>query len=77
MPACYTFPKDKSCGGAMLEICTASFLLISAAVSILLWRALMVAKRADDRLKRTEDLFLLQPAEERSPLRNPVPSGDD
>lgn len=34
-------------GGMMLEICISVFLLTSLAISVVLWRALAAAKRAD------------------------------
>lgn len=51
----------------MLEICASGFLITSFAVSVLLWRALVVAKRADYRLQGLNDPYLTKP----------IPSGDD
>jgi hypothetical protein len=61
----------------MLEICVSGFLVISAVASILLWRALAVAKRADYGLYGTSDVYHLEPAEGKFHFTATIPSGND
>jgi hypothetical protein len=42
----------------MVEMCVSGFLVTSVAVSILLWRALAAAKRADFRLPQMDELWI-------------------
>ena len=58
----------------MLEICISSYLIVSITVSLLLWRALAAAKRADGKLKSADHVCLIESAEEGIPLRKLIPS---
>ena len=61
----------------MLEICVSGFLLVSILVSILLWRALAVAKQADYGLYGVSDLYHREPEEGEFALVSTVASGND
>lgn len=58
----------------MLEICVSGILAISLAVSLLLWRALAAAKRADYRLQSLDNICLIETNQENVHLRKPIPS---
>lgn len=61
----------------MLEICVSGFLVVSVAVSILLWRALVVAKQADYGLYGIGDAYHVEPVERNFPLASTIPLGND
>lgn len=61
----------------MLEICVSGFLVISMAVSLLLWRSLAVAKRADYRIRGIDGRYMIEPSEETAHLTKLVPSPND
>jgi hypothetical protein len=61
----------------MLEICISGFLVVSVAVSIILWRALATAKRADHAIQGIDNMYILETVEEKVNLTEPIPSGGD
>lgn len=61
----------------MLEMCVSGFLVASLSVSLLLWRALAAAKRADYRLQNIENICLIEPAEDKVHIMNLIPSIND
>lgn len=61
----------------MLEICASGFLVISLSASLLLWRALAAAKRADDRLQSIDAIFLMERTEQKVQPLKLVPSAND
>ena len=61
----------------MLEICLSGFLITSAAICVLLWRALAVAKRADFGLYGVNDVCGRETSQENVHLTSLLPSADD
>ena len=64
-------------GDVMLEICVSGFFVASLSISLLLWRALAAAKRADHRLQSIDNICLIEPAEEKIHLMKLIPSIND
>lgn len=58
----------------MLETCVSGILVISATFSILLWPALVAAKRADARLQGINEAYSFEPTEEKVQLTRPIVS---
>ena len=56
----------------MLEICVSGFVIISLVGSLLLWRALAAAKWADYSLQGADDVYVLEPREDKVHVRKPV-----
>lgn len=61
----------------MLEICVSGFLVTSLSVSLLLWRALAAAKRADDRLQSIHAGSLIERTEQKVQPLKLIPSAND
>ncbi|HEY3475717.1 MAG TPA: hypothetical protein VGK56_13995 [Anaerolineales bacterium] len=58
----------------MFEICISGFLVISATLSILLWPALVAAKRADAPLQRINEAYNFESTEEKTQLTRLIAS---
>lgn len=61
----------------MLEICVSGFLVVSFAASVLLVRALAVAKRADHVIYGMRDIYQMDATERNLHLPATIPSGND
>jgi hypothetical protein len=61
----------------MLEICISGFFILSITMSFILWQALVAAKRSDYRLQGANEAYMLEPAEEKFPLSQFVPSTNE
>jgi hypothetical protein len=56
----------------MFEICVSGFLILSSAASFLFWRASVVAKWADSGFPGVDEIYLLEPHEEKVQATEPV-----
>ena len=61
----------------MIEICVSGFLVLSVAISLLLWRILAVAKQADYKIQNPHHSYRLESVPEQPQLMKLVPSGND
>jgi hypothetical protein len=61
----------------MLEICLSGYLILSVAVSVLLWRVLAAAKRADYGHKGIRNIYMVELEDGHIQLTKPIPSGND
>ena len=61
----------------MLEICVSGFFVASLSISLLLWRALAVAKQADYRLQNIDNICLNEAAEDTVHLTQLISYGND
>ena len=57
----------------MLEICIASYLIVTIPATILLLLAFVAARKADRTLHETDEIRPLQPKEEKIHFTRPIP----
>ena len=60
----------------MLQICILSFLVISVAGTVLFWMACAAAKRYDESIHGTNEVYTLESSKEKVHLTKPIPSTD-